>query len=659
MTVTDTGNARAAGTGMAVTGYRGPAPGTGAPSPSPVLVSGTGDAITIDGGIANTGYLSIGALTVQQRSPQEPASWPHQVGVIPPAARSYQHRAETGRLREMVEGGGTAVLTQLLTGMGGVGKTQVAADYARTAWADTSGSGGLDVLAWVTASSRQAVVTGYAQAGVELCRADPNDGDQAARTFLAWLTPKAGAKPCRWLIVLDDIADPADLKDLWPPASPYGRTLVTTRRRDAALAGRGRRTIEVGLYTQDEALTYLTTSLTGRDESADELAGLAGDLGSLPLALAQAAAYLIDTGETVADYRQLLADRTITLADAAPDTLPDDQALPLAVVWSLSIDRADTLRPAGLARPMLQLTSLLDANGIPETVLTSAPALTYLTAHRTRSAGSEPVEELAQVSVRDARRVLSGLHRLSLIDHAAATPNQAVRVHQLIQRASRDTLTSDQHHRIARIAADALTAAWPEIERDTDLAQTLRANTTALTKCAEDALYRPDAHPVLRRAGHSLGETGQLTAAHEYFQHLARMATAHLGPDHPYLLMIRNNLAVWRGEAGDAAGAAEALAELLEDQVGVLGEDHPDTLGTRNNLARWRGEAGDAAGAAEAFAELLEDQVGVLGEDHPDTLGTRNNLALWRGEAGDVAGAAEAFAELLEDQVGVLGEDHP
>ncbi|WP_307671846.1 tetratricopeptide repeat protein [Streptomyces sp. V4I2] len=658
MTVTDTGNAEAAGDATAVTGYRGPAPETGHAHPAPLHLSHTGDATAAWGGVANTGYLNVSTLTVQQRAPREPAPWPHQVGVIPPAARSYQHRAETDRLNTTADGGTTTVLTQLLTGMGGVGKTQLAADYARTAWNDDSAAGGLDVLVWVTASTRSPVVTGYAQAGVELCRADPNDPEQAARSFLAWLTPKATAKPCRWLIVLDDVTDPDDLKGLWPPDSPHGRTLVTTRRRDAALAAHGRRTIKVGLFTEAEALTYLTTSLTGHghDESADELTALADDLGYLPLALAQAAAYLIDTGETVAAYRELLADRTAILADATPDALPDDQALPLAGVWSLSIDRADTLRPAGLARPMLQLAALLDANGIPQDVLTSAPALAYLTTHRT---GPEHAGEPDLVSARDAVRALSALHRLSLIDHDRNAPYRAVRVHQLIQRTTRDTLTPHQHDTTARTAADALVDAWPASERDTALAQTFRDNTTALASHARRALYRPDAHAVLYRTGRSLGETGQVTAARDHFQHLTETTRHQLGEDHPDTLTARGTLAAWRGEAGDAAGAADAFADLLEHMVRMLGEDDPDTLAARANLATWRGEAGDAAGAADALADLLEHMVRVLGEDHPHTLTTRNNLATWRGEAGDAAGAADAFADLLEHMVRVLGEDHP
>ncbi|MGW0704278.1 FxSxx-COOH system tetratricopeptide repeat protein [Streptomyces sp. NPDC002867] len=594
-----------------------------------------------------------------------PAAWPHQVGVLPARAQSFQHRDEANRLQTMVDGGGTAVLRQVLTGMGGVGKTQLATDYAHTAW-DT---GGLDVLVWVTASAQSPVVTGYAQAGVELCQADPDDPQQAAKQFLAWLAPKAGQRPCRWLIILDDVADPADLVvnhddpnnrfSLWPPASPYGRTLVTTRRRDAALTGEGRRLVDVGLFTEAEAVAYLTTSLAahGRVEPADQLTALGRQLGYLPLALSQAAAYLIDAGEAAAAYRDLLADRATKLTDLAPDALPDEQAVALAAAWTLSIARADTLRPAGLARPMLHLAALLDANGIPQDVLTGEVARAHLSAYRTTT-GPNPTAEPAPVSRPDAVRALRALDRLSLIDHRPGTPHQAVRVHQLIQRATRDTLIPDQRDQYARTAADALMAAWPEIERDTALAQALRANADALTRHAEDALYRPDAHGVLYRLGESLGYSGQASIATTHFQDLANRANRHLGPNHPDTLVARRWLAWWRRAAGDAAGAVAAYAELLADQLRVLGADHPDTLTTRHGLAYCRGVAGDATGAAEAFAELLPDRVRVLGKNHRDTLTTRRQLAHWQGEAGDATGAAVAHAELLADQLRVLGADH-
>ncbi|MGW7380717.1 FxSxx-COOH system tetratricopeptide repeat protein [Streptomyces sp. NPDC054794] len=633
------------------------APGaTPSPPPTDQFITAHPSQVIAGGGSVAAGSVAGGIHQHRHEhaAPRTPASWPHQVGVIPSRADCFQDRAEAARLCQALAGVDTAVLVgqdtvrgQVLTGMGGVGKTQLAADYARTAWQTRT----LDVLVWITAGTRSAAVTGYARAAAEVLAADIDDRETAAEKFVAWLEPKPHRRPCRWLIVLDDVADPDALQGLWPPASPHGRTLVTTRRRDAALTGCQRRLINVGLFTETEALAYLTTALAAhnRHEPDEQLAALAADLGHLPLALSQAAAYLIDSSQTAAVYRTLLANRTATLADAVPLVLPDDQTRTMAAAWSLSIDRADTLPPAGLARPMLQLAAFLDPNGIPETVLTGPPAVAHLTVEQ---AGRHRPE----VTAEDATGALRALHRLSLIDH---TPNEAVRVHQLIQRAVRERLPDDRQSAAARTAADALHAAWPEVERNTTLAQALLANATALTSCAADALHQPDVHRVLYRMGTSLGESGQVTAAVSHFYDLAATTRRHLGPDHPHTLISRGNLARWRGQAGDAVGAAAAFAELLEDLMRVLGPDHRHTLTTRGNLARWRTEAGDAAGAAAAFAELLEDLMRVLGPDHPHTLSTRHNLAHWRGEAGDAAGAAAAFAELLEDQVRVLGPDHP
>ncbi|MFV5992195.1 NB-ARC domain-containing protein [Streptomyces sp. NPDC056231] len=576
---------------------------------------------------------------------REPVPWPQMVGKIPPRAGAFQERAERSRLRDAATSGGTVVLCQVLTGMGGVGKTQLAADYAEQAW---NGGSGVDLLVWVSATRRDAIVAAFAQAGAQVCGADLADPQQAAATFLAWL--HAG-RP-KWLVVLDDVADPNDLTGLWPPAVAHGRTLVTTRRRDAALLRGGRRLVEVGVFTPDEAVAYLTDVLaaSGRNESDTELAALGADLGCLPLALSQAAAYIADAGIRVSAYREQLARQVRRLEDLSPDALPDDQPDTMAAAWSLSVEYADQLRPAGLARPMLELTAFLASNGIPAAVLTSDPALAYLAAH----AGTS-------VTADDAQGALRALHRLSLLTAPSADEaDQAVRVHQIVQRATRDTLTPERYEQTAHAAGKALLAAWPNIERDTALAQALRTCTTALISCTEQAgcLYRPDVSAVLDRIGSSLGESGQVSAAIAHYQQFAAAANRHLGHDHRSTLGVRFQLAFWRGHAGDSAGAADAFAALLNDYVRVLGHDDPDTLATRHSLASQQGWAGDPAGAAETLATLLDNRLRVLGPDDPVTLATRHSLAFWRGEAGDPAGAAEAFAALVNDCLRVLGPDH-
>jgi hypothetical protein len=246
-------------------------------------------------------------------APRPPVSWPHQVGVLPAEADAFQHRGAVDALEAAVAQGGTAVLGQVLAGTGGVGKTQLAAHYARRAWR----AGAVELLVWVAPTSRQAILATYAQAGIDVASANPSEPERAAERFLSWLE----TTDRRWLVILDDLADPADLRGLWPPRTPTGQVVVTTRWREAALTGEGRRLVEVGLFTPTEATAYLTTRFTthGRGEPAGQIAGLAKDLGRLPLALAQAATYLLDLGLEVADYRRRLADRRRTLADLVPE----------------------------------------------------------------------------------------------------------------------------------------------------------------------------------------------------------------------------------------------------------------------------------------------------------------------------------------------------
>jgi tetratricopeptide (TPR) repeat protein len=666
--VANTADATAKEGGHAVSGLRAPAPDAGR-STGPVSITGTGSATaTAPGSTAISGYIH--ELTVQRLALREPAPWPHQVGALPARAGSFQQRVQAERLRRSVDGGGTVVLRQaVLSGMGGVGKTQLAADHAHTAW-DT---GELDVLVWITASSRGDVVAGLARAAVELCRADPDDAEQAATAFLAWLAPpplvlagSAAAVPmCRWMVVLDDLADPDDLRGLWPPASPHGRTLVTTRRRDAALTGADRELVDVGLYTPAEALHYLTERLAAyqRAEPHTELTALGADLGRLPLALAQASAYIIDSLVSCADYRALLADRATAPRDTAPDRLPDQQTLTVAATWSLSVDHADTLGQRGLARPMLHLAAFLDANGIPDAVLTSTPARAYLSRNRTWQATPHPAVEgqtpaLAPdpVPARDARLALAALHRLSLIDYTPAAPTTSVRVHQLIQRATREGL-GDQEDPAAP-AADALLDAWPEQESNTALAQALRANTAAVIRHGGPALLRTDVHPLLVRVGRSLSEAGNVDAAVRHYTRLLERATQYLGGERPSVLAVRRHLATERGQRGEVAVAVAGLNALLNDDLRLLGRDSEETLATRHELIWWQWAAGDRDGAERDLAALLDDRLRIQGADHPDSLETRHNLyAAWL-EAGLIPEALEAYQVLLSDRLRVQGPDH-
>src|SRR5262245_57854642 len=219
-------------------------------------------------------------------TPRHQQRGPIMVGVVPNAADCFQHREITDGAYISLNSYGQLAPVLVLSGLAGAGKTQIAAEISRRVWTRRDA----DAVVWISAGSREAIQAGYAQAGVALAAADAGDAEQAARLFQSWMSTTAQ----RWLIVFDDLAIPADLAQLWPPDTAHGRVVVTTRRRDAILSGTGRQLMSVGLFTADEAGRYLAAKLGGAPELLAEADGLAQDLGLLPLAMAQAAAYIAD-----------------------------------------------------------------------------------------------------------------------------------------------------------------------------------------------------------------------------------------------------------------------------------------------------------------------------------------------------------------------------
>ena len=326
------------------------------------------------------------------------------VGAVPLLADCFQSRPEH---QQALGGPGTVVLSQVYTGGGGVGKTQLAAALAHRLWDDNA----VRVRVWISATSIESIVDGYVSAAAEVGQAGADAIDSAHR-FMRWLT--VTERP--WLVVLDDVTEPVRVRE-WVPHSTYGRVVVTTRRTDNAMASIGT-IVPVGLFTPDQAHAYLRAKLARYPGAVDEVEGLAADLGYLPLALAQAAAFIADDGRTCSEYRQLLADRQWALAQLVPKLgqLPDGHQRTVDATWSLSIEAVDREIAVGLARKLLTLSSLLDPEGIPATVLASQPALAWLS---------------PTVTAEEVRRVCRILHRYSLAVHNPATPARALRVHAL------------------------------------------------------------------------------------------------------------------------------------------------------------------------------------------------------------------------------------
>jgi hypothetical protein len=205
-------------------------------------------------------------------------------------------------------------------------------------------------------------------------------------------------------------------------------------------------------------------------------------------------------------------------------------------------------------------------------------------------------------------------------------------------------------------AADVLLAAWPDVEKDAELVELLRANAEALVRTDDEALWASGVHQVVFRAGNSLPHQGLLQAAVTYWERLLPIAAARLGAEHPDTLIVQNNLLWAYGRAGDPSRALAGFRDLLTVRSRVLGPDDPNTLATRHAIATWQDATGDHDGAAAGLRSLIADYERLLGADHRDTLNTRVALAEIVGPADPAAAVAE-LRPLLDDFRRVLGPD--
>jgi len=571
-------------------------------------------------------------------------NWPLLSGVIPQLADAHIPRHETGLgLAASLAPGDTAVLIpsdemgRSLGGLGGSGKTQLALAVAHALWDRRA----VDLVVWLCPSTRDAVVTGYAQAIQDVGEAGYGESaERAAGRFLDWLTETR--RP--WLVILDDLGDAAVLEGLWPHG-PQGRVIVTSRRPDTAVRAYRPRAVEVGPFSPREALGYLSGKLRDDPDQWIGAVDLASDLGYLPIALGQAAAVMAGTGLDCREYRARVADRMKRLAGAPAGAYPSI----VASTWSLGTEMAEQIPPAGLARPALSLVAMLDPNGIPGAVLTSQAACGHLTRYRRGAA----VDEM------QARAALYNLARAGLVSIDTTSAARTVRVHALVQATVQQNLTAAEGDEAARAAAGALLEIWPRADAPPLYEQALRDCTARLHETAGRVLWTPECHPLLLRAGRSLETSGLAGPAVAYWQSLLDISEAELGPGHTHTLLVQDRLGAAQEAAGHPDAAVAVYQAALAERQRLLGAAHPDTVSARASLARAHREAGRAEEAVSLFERVLAESEQGRGARHPDTLTARGDLAEAYLEAGQSDQAIAAFQQALTGRERVLGPAHP
>jgi hypothetical protein len=478
-------------------------------------------------------------------------------GSVPPLAPFYHARQETGfGLANGLRPGTTTLLVPALPGAGGTGKTQLAVGFTHAMWSTRS----VDLIVWISAGSRTAIIAGYARAATDLelltsQEAAAATADQVAERFLGWLHNADR----RWTVVLDGVSSRVDIDGLWPQG-PAGQVIVTSRLRESEFTGADVKVTAhaVAGFSRREALAYLHARLTDFPDQRIEALDLAEDLGGLPIALAQAAAVVSATGSTCREYRAEYARRLTTTAKTLVDGCPQS----LLATWSLAVEHAHRLSPAGLSWPALVFAATLDTSGIPGAVLTSPTACAYIAG----PPATGQADGAEQGLVRSAYATLERLGLLS-VDHTSTV--RTVWLHGAVRSAVRAYLAPANVEQAAAAAAAALLEAWPEADAPGSglpLSQALRDSAAALRVFAGDLLWKPEAHPVLLRAGTSLTEAPPLAdSAIGYWQALAAASSQLLGADHRDTITARAIAAAayqQRQPASGDGGTAPWLSRL-------------------------------------------------------------------------------------------------
>jgi hypothetical protein len=524
-------------------------------------------------------------------------------------------------VRERLLAGDKAVV-QAFQGMGGVGKTQLAVEYAYRF------AGAYDLGWWVNAEQAGLIGDQFAALGMALGCVQAGAEVEVMRAAVLGELRERGW----WLLIFDNAEKPADITG-WLPGGA-GHVLITSRERTWAEVAAP---VEVNVLARDESVALLQDRIAALGVAdADRLAS---HLGDLPLAVAQAAGFMAETGIPAAQYLELLQAQAGTLLDQV--TPGSSYPRSLAAATRLAADRLDGDDPA--AAQLASMCAFLAPDPIPEYLFTSAPARL-------------PSELAARAAHPLAwRQTLARLARQSL----ARIDQRGLVLHRLTQAILRDLLTAEQAAATRAFSEAILAAAdpgdplnpvtwlkWAQLMPHLLTADLAATDSSALRWMACDACWY-----LLAR--------GDTRAAHDLAAELHRHWRDRLGDDHENTLAAALYLAWALRDMGRYAEVGDLSQDTLERWRRIGGKDHPSSLNAAHDHAISLRVLGKFQAARELDQDTLDRRRRVLGEDHPRTLNSAGSFAIDLYELGEVQAARDLIQDTLDRRRRVLGEDHP
>jgi tetratricopeptide (TPR) repeat protein len=537
----------------------------------------------------------------------------------------------------------TAALTQPqgLSGLGGIGKTQTAIEYAYRYQHD------YQAVLWARADSEDVLFSDFIFIAhvLNLPEKDEADQRQIVEAVMRWLRSHAG-----WLLILDNIEDLAVVAPFIPLAG-RGHVLLTTRTR--ALGGIAERIEIEKMVPEVGALLLLRRAglLSAQDlldmaleTDHNEAMSISRLVDGLPLALDQAGAYIKETACSLSDYILLYQTRSTDLLQVR-GSLTTDYLHPVATTWSLSFEKITQAYPA--AAELLDFFAFLYPDAIPEEIITDGASFL---GSRLDPVATDPLQ---------LDGAIKEILRYSLIQREAE--RQTLTIHRLVQTVLKGRMDENVQRQWGERTVRAVNEAFPGVEFTSwsRCQRCLPHAQVCATLIEQWGMEFTEATRLLNQTGYYLEERAQYSAAEQLYQHALSIRERTLKSDHPDLAKILNNLASLYHSQGKYEQAEPLLQRALLIREQVLGREHPEVAQSLNNLAVVYEKQGKFAQAEPLYQRALEIREQVLGPIHSGTAMSLNNVALFYEKRGNYQRAEPLYQRALAIREQVLGSKHP
>jgi hypothetical protein len=534
---------------------------------------------------------------------------------------------------------------QVISGMGGIGKTEIATEYIHLH------RDKYDIVWWIRAEHHDRVRDALISLGERLdLRLVASGGrDRAIAAVLKAL--ESGVRP-NWLLVYDNVAEPLDLQRYLPACRPGGHVIITSRLQTWPGYIEAD-SIDVLPFTEEEAVSFLRRRVpalgAGRtlrekeDEQRNhEARRLAAALGHLPIAIEHAAAYLTETGQSVEDYLSQFDQNAHGLLSGQLPELPES----VSHTWTIS-----TALLTSDAKHLFNLCAFFSPEPIAgELLLENAHAV------------SDPPGLRAFLSSSPRFRAAeSQMHRLSLVKVDGA--RDQIQMHRVVQAVTRSQLRQHRHdvYLAYRAAADILLAESNPGNPDRSANDAIYD--LSLQHLESDRSFLHTSNPALRRLIIDQVRRLQLSGSHaeatRFGQNALQVWRQRLGPENLEVLTIAVEVAIAMRSDAHAADARDLILSTLRVLRERYGEDHEVTLLCANTYGADLRSRGQLAEALELDLSLLPRFERVFGADHIRTLNVRNNIAADYRRLGRHQDALDEDRRTLRDRRRIFGPDDP